>query len=305
MEGRPAPDRNDEYLLYQTLVGTWPLLPPSPEEAVAFVSRIQQYMFKAAREAKLHTSWVNPNDAYDEALRSFVAKILAPGPGNRFLADFAVFHPPVARLGMVNSLAQTLLKITAPGVPDFYQGTEVWDFSLVDPDNRRPVDFSARVTLLADLRERIATGDLGAAARELLSHWEDGRVKMYVIHRGLECRRRRPELFRTGDYLPLPTGGAGGDHVLAFARRHATAVVVTVIPRLTAALTGEGTRLPVGPDVWRDAWVELPPGCPATSYTDVFTGAVATVTANGGRRLRVGTLLADLPVALLESGPDP
>jgi (1->4)-alpha-D-glucan 1-alpha-D-glucosylmutase len=305
VEGRPAPDRNDEYLLYQTLVGTWPLLPPSPEEAVAFVSRIQQYMFKAAREAKLHTSWVNPNDAYDEALRSFVAKILAPGPGNRFLADFAVFHPPVARLGMVNSLAQTLLKITAPGVPDFYQGTEVWDFSLVDPDNRRPVDFSARVTLLADLRERIATGDLGAAARELLSHWEDGRVKMYVIHRGLECRRRRPELFRTGDYLPLPTGGAGGDHVLAFARRHATAVVVTVIPRLTAALTGEGTRLPVGPDVWRDAWVELPPGCPATSYTDVFTGAVATVTANGGRRLRVGTLLADLPVALLESGPDP
>ena len=140
VEGRPAPDRNDEYLLYQTLVGAWPLLPPGPDEAAAFIARIQQYMLKAAKEAKLNTSWINPHEAYDEALTRFVAGILAPGRGNRFLADFVAFHPGIARLGMVNSLALTLLKIVAPGVPDFYQGTEIWDFSLVDPDNRRPVD---------------------------------------------------------------------------------------------------------------------------------------------------------------------
>ena len=225
VDGRPAPDRNDEYLLYQTLVGAWPLLPPGPDEAVTFASRIQQYMLKAAKEAKLNTSWVNPNEAYDEALKSFVARILAPGPGNRFLMDFVVFHPRIARLGMVNSLAQTLLKITAPGVPDFYQGTEVWDFSLVDPDNRRPVDFSIRAALLTGLQERIAAGSPAAVTRDLLAHWEDGRVKMYAIHRALHCRRRSPELFQAGDYVPLRTGGAGGDHLVAFARRRATGVV--------------------------------------------------------------------------------
>jgi (1->4)-alpha-D-glucan 1-alpha-D-glucosylmutase len=303
VEGRPAPDRSEEYLLYQTLVGAWPLLPARPDESVAFASRIQQYMLKAAKEAKLHTSWVNPNEAYDEALKSFVTKILAPGPGNRFLMDFVAFHPPIARLGMVNSLAQTLLKITAPGVPDFYQGTEVWDFSLVDPDNRRPVDFSARVALLTGLRERIAAGNPAEVARDLLVNWEDGRVKMYVIHRALHFRRRSPEQFQTGDYIPLRTGGAGGGHVVAFARRWATAVAITLVPRLTATLTGAGARLPLGPDIWQDTWVETPREFPGAAYVHLFTGTAVEASGDEGRRLAVRDILADFPIALLEAAP--
>jgi (1->4)-alpha-D-glucan 1-alpha-D-glucosylmutase len=303
VDGRPAPDRNDEYLLYQTLVGAWPLLPPGPDEAVTFTSRIQQYMLKAAKEAKLYTSWINPNETYDEALKSFVATILTPGPGNRFLMDFVAFHPRIARLGMVNSLAQTLLKIAAPGVPDFYQGTDVWDFSLVDPDNRRPVDFSIRAALLIGLQERIASGSLAAMARELLANWEDGRVKMYAIHRALNCRRRSPELFQAGDYVPLRTGGAGGDHVVAFARRRATDVVISVVPRLAAALTDGGARLPMGPDTWQDTWVEASRDFPSGAYANLFTAATVEVAADESRRLRVREVLADFPIALLEAVP--
>jgi (1->4)-alpha-D-glucan 1-alpha-D-glucosylmutase len=305
VDGGPAPNRNDEYLLYQTLVGAWPLGPAGPDEMAALTARIQQYMLKATKEAKLNTSWINPNEAYDEAVTRFVAQVLTPRAGNRFLADFATFQARVARLGMANSLAQTLLKITAPGVPDFYQGTELWDFSLVDPDNRRPVDFPTRMALLDALQAGIAGGGLVALARELLADWEDGRVKLYITHRALHCRRRCAELFHAGDYVPLQTKGMSADRVVAFARRRATRVVLTVVPRLTADVTDGGARLPVGPEVWQDTSVELPPGFSGTHYTNAFTGVTLRVTADNGRRLPVGTLLADLPVALLESGPCP
>ncbi|MBP2669980.1 MAG: Malto-oligosyltrehalose synthase [candidate division NC10 bacterium] len=305
VDGRPAPDRNDEYLLYQTLVGAWPFGPAGPDEIAALTARIQHYMLKATKEAKLNTSWINPNEAYDEAVKSFVPKILALRAGNRFLADFTTFQARVSRLGMANSLAQTLLKITAPGVPDLYQGTELWDLSLVDPDNRRPVDFATRMALLDGLQERIARGGLAALCRELLTHWEDGRIKLYIAHRALRCRRQSAELFHAGDYVPLRTTGASADRVVAFARRRATRAVLTVVPRLTAAVTDGGARLPVGPEVWQDTCVELPPECPAAHYTNVFTGATMNATVNDGRRLRVGSVLADLPVALLDSGPCP
>jgi (1->4)-alpha-D-glucan 1-alpha-D-glucosylmutase len=305
VDGRPAPDRNDEYLLYQTLVGAWPFGTAGPDEIATLTARIQQYMLKATKEAKLNTSWINPNEAYDEAVKSFVPKILALRAGNRFLADFTTFQARVSRVGMANSLAQTLLKITAPGVPDLYQGTELWDLSLVDPDNRRPVDFSTRMALLDGLQERIARGGLAALSRELLTHWEDGRIKLYIAHRALHCRRQSAELFQAGDYVPLQTKGASADRVVAFARRRATRVVLTVVPRLTAAVTDGGARLPVGPEVWQDTCVELPPEWPAANYTNVFTGAAMNATANDGRRLRLGNVLADLPVALLESGPCP
>ena len=302
VDGRAAPDHNDEYLLYQTLVGAWPLVPLGSAETAAFASRMQQYMLKATKEAKLNTSCINPNEAYDEALKHFVAKILAPAPGNRFLADFVAFHPCVARLDMVNSLAQTLLKVTAPGVPDFYQGTELWDFSLVDPDNRRPVDFSTRMALLNGLRDRILEGDLAALARELLAHWEDGRLKMYTTHRALHCRRQSAELFQAGSYIPLQTGGPSADRIVAFARTWATRVILTVVPRLTAALTDGGTRLPVGPEVWQDTCVELPRDFGVAAYTNLLTGATVNASAENGRRLRVSNILADLPVALMEGG---
>lgn len=304
VDGRPAPDRNDEYLLYQTLVGAWPLAPMGPEESAAFTARIQAYMLKAAREAKVNTSWINPNEAYDEALGAFVARILDPDPRNRFLPDFAAFQGFVARLGMLNSLAQTLVKITAPGVPDFYQGTEVWDFSLVDPDNRGPVDFPRRAALLQGLRERIAAGDLGGLARELVEEWTDGRIKLYTIHRALRHRREDPDLYLKGEYVPLPTGGSLGKHLCAFARHREGRAALTVVPRLVARLTDNGARLPLTPEVWGETWVALPAGLPGGPYLNLFTGAeVALAGTAVGPALPAGEILADFPVALLAT-PD-
>jgi (1->4)-alpha-D-glucan 1-alpha-D-glucosylmutase len=306
VEGRPAPDRNDEYLLYQTLIGAWPLAPLGPDLAEAFTARIQNYMLKAAREAKLRTSWINPNEKYDEVLRSFIARVLEPDTSNRFLPDFMAFQRVVARLGMVNSLAQTLVKITAPGVPDFFQGTEVWDFSLVDPDNRRPVDFAARIAPLAALRERIRTGDLADLTRELGERWEDGRIKLYTIHRALAYRRGAPEVFQAGEYVPLPAAGQHAEHVCAFARRLEARIALTVVPRLTARLTNKGARLPLGGAVWGDTWLTLPGPPHRGPYVNLFTGALVKTLQHGSERvLAVGELLAEFPVAMLETLPAP
>lgn len=306
IDGRPAPDRNDEYLLYQTLVGAWPLGASDPDALAVFIARIQAYMTKATKEAKVHTSWINPGASYDEAVRSFVARIFTPGPRNRFLADFAAFHQPIARLGMVNSLAQTLLKMTAPGVPDFYQGTELWDLSLVDPDNRRPVDFGARMAALAELGVRIAAGDLQGLARELLERWTDGRIKMYTIHRALAWRRSAPELFQAGEYLSLATTGRCAGHVCAFGRRHGAHAAIVAVPRLTARLTEHGVRWPLGPEVWEDTAIVIPGDLAAEAYPHAFTGAAVRPTPRNSQIVvAVGTLLAEFPVALLRVGGPP
>src|SRR5262249_44150303 len=149
-----VPDANEEYLLYQTLLGTWPLEPCNGADYQEFVGRIQAYMDKAVHEAKVHSSWINPDSAHDDAVRSFVADVLNPEKSREFLDDFQRFQQRISHYGLFNSLSQTLLKITMPGVPDLYQGTELWDFSLVDPDNRRPVDYERRRTMLRELRQR-------------------------------------------------------------------------------------------------------------------------------------------------------
>jgi (1->4)-alpha-D-glucan 1-alpha-D-glucosylmutase len=305
VDGRPAPDRNDEYLLYQTLIGAWPLAPIEDHALAAFTARIQQYMLKATKEAKVNTSWINPNEAYDEAVRAFVSRSLEPGPDNRFLADFAAFQEFVGRLGMVNSLAQTLAKITAPGVPDFYQGTEIWDFSLVDPDNRRPVDFALRTAMLSSLREQIAVGDLAALARDLVEHWADGRIKLYTIHRALTCRREAVDLFRKGAYIPLQAEGARMEHLCAFARQGDGRTVLTMVPRLTARLTDNGARLPIGREIWTDTWLTLPRSMASQTYVNRFTGVeIRAALRDNGPILLIGDVLAEFPVALLEAGPD-
>jgi (1->4)-alpha-D-glucan 1-alpha-D-glucosylmutase len=304
IDGQLAPDKSDEYLLYQTLVGAWPFAFEDDAAAAAFSARVQAYLLKAAREAKLHTSWINPNPAYDDALQQFVARVLTPGPANRFLADLAAFQAPVARLGMVGSLAATLLKIAAPGVPDFYQGTELWDLSLVDPDNRRPVDFAARRAGLAALTARIATGDLRGLARELTEGWTDGGIKLYVIHRALGARHAAPALFGQGRYVPLAVAGAAESSVCAFARCHGPAAAIVVVPRLVARLTGKGARLPLGRGVWGDTRVLLPAELGAGSFVDRFTGALFRPALHDGQAtLAVGELLVDAPVALL-LGPE-
>ncbi|HEX5727207.1 MAG TPA: malto-oligosyltrehalose synthase [Longimicrobiaceae bacterium] len=294
-DGSPVPDPNDEYLLYQTLLGAWPLAEPDEAAHAELVARVQQYMDKATREAKLHTSWINPNETYDAGLRDFVAAILRRGE-NPFLDDFLELQPVVARMGMVNALAQTLVKLTAPGVPDVYQGQEIWDLSLVDPDNRRPVDYARRRELLAGLERCLRDGDRRALARGLVERWEDGRIKLYVTMTGLRLREALPEVFTGGEYLPLAASGERAAHLFAFARRGGGAQVVTAVPRLVAALTRDrGFALPDA-RAWRDTSLGVPPG----RWRSLFTGEELRA---GDEGLRAEHLFADFPVALLEEVP--
>jgi (1->4)-alpha-D-glucan 1-alpha-D-glucosylmutase len=323
VDGRPAPDPNEEYFLYQTLIGAWPIEPVEDAEHAAFTERIQRYMFKALREAKVHASWVSPNPAYDAAVSRFIAAILdrsepprpAPGRlrrlmaaivpengGNPFLADFRSFQGRIAAAGMYNSLAQTLVKLVAPGVPDTYQGTEEWDLSLVDPDNRRPVDYARLRADLGAIRRRLAASDadLTGLARSLLAAKEDGRIKLYVIHRALDQRRQHARLFQEGAYVPLEAHGPRREHVVAFGRRLEAETVVAVVPRFLARLHLPGP--PVGSSVWAGTWLALPEEWASRAYRNVLTGeAVQVVTREGRPGLTLEAALATFPVALLEA----
>ncbi len=216
-----APDNNEEYLLYQTLLGAWPVETPGNADYPAFVERIKAYLRKALQEAKVHTSWINPNAEYDEAVQGFVAKILDPEISAVFLEDLRLFQKRISHYGMLNSLGQTLVKLAAPGVPDFYQGTEIWDFSLVDPDNRRPVDYALRRRMLDDLlRKQSDSGtDFTALTDELGAAKEDGRIKLWLTCLGLRCRRDHGGLFTEGSYLPVQVTGQYAENVFSFARQ--------------------------------------------------------------------------------------
>jgi (1->4)-alpha-D-glucan 1-alpha-D-glucosylmutase len=298
-----APDANEEYFLYQTLLGGWPLDrgdgPPGDE----FVQRIQEYVSKAMREAKVHTSWINPNPEYDEAVRQFVARLLDAKTGAAFLAGFRQLQKRVSHFGLFNSLGQTLLKITVPGVADTYQGTELWDFSLVDPDNRRPVDYELRQRLLRDLTAGIkaAGGDRRALSRELTAHKEDGRIKLYVTRQGLHARRDNPGLFATGEYFPLQVAG-GPEHAFGFIRRQGERHAVVVVPRLLTHLLPKAEGLPLGREVWGEQsllWPDLP--APAELH-NVFTGERLALSAWEGKiRLPLADVFGYFPVALFLS----
>jgi (1->4)-alpha-D-glucan 1-alpha-D-glucosylmutase len=244
---------------------------------------------------------VNPYLAYDDAVRGFVTRLLAPG--SPFLDTSRPFREAVARAGAVNSLAQTLLKITAPGIPDFYQGSELWDLSLVDPDNRRPVDFARRESALAGLAVRIAaeSSDSSGLATELLAAWRDGLVKLYVIHRALTLRRDRARLFGVGAYVPLAAVGPLAEHVVAFARREEGEAAIVAVPRLPARLTGLDECWPLGGETWGETWLSLGDAGLAGTYRDRFTGRrLETETRDGVPGITLGALFEILPVALLE-----
>lgn len=295
VEGEPVPDANDEYLLYQTLVGAWPLTPADQgKERETFRERIQQYMEKATREAKVHTSWINPNEGYDTALRDFVSRLLGAGEEDAFRSDVAEFAASIAADGMINSLSQLLVKLACPGLPDVYQGQELWDFSLVDPDNRRPVDFEARQRLLDSLRGRL-DGDRAALAEELLAEWRDGRIKMYVTHLGLQMREARPALFARGAYLPLSAHGSRAAHAFALGREDGEGRAIALVPRLPRTFREAAGGGPEEPGAWGDTRLELPAALEG-SYRNLFTGR--GVEARGGA-LEVGAALEGFPVALL------
>ncbi len=303
--GLPAPSPDDEYLLYQTLVGTWPLEKPDEAGLDAYRERLEAYVLKAAREAKAHTSWAVANADYEDALVQFVRAMLEDREGNLFRSDFCAFNERVVRFGLLNGLSQTLLKLTAPGVPDIYQGNEIWHFSLVDPDNRRAVDYEGRRRLLAALASAPAEGPL---AQELAQNVVDPRCKLYLHVRTLELRRRDPELFERGDYLPLKVIGRRSPHLCAFARRLEGRLAVVLAPRLYLKLMGAGRaagdlwRPPLGPEVWEDTAVQLPPDADAP-LRGVLDGAqVPRIEAEGRPGISVAMALRSFPVALLTSG---
>ncbi|MCF8198767.1 MAG: malto-oligosyltrehalose synthase [Sulfuritalea sp.] len=302
IDGVDAPSRNDEYLLYQTLIGTWPLEMPDETALAAYCERIEAYMIKALREAKVHSSWIKPNDEYEAAMSGFVQALLAPGEKNLFLADLVPIVQPITRHGLLNSLAQTLIKLTSPGVPDIYRGCELWQFNLVDPDNRRPVDFDRRHALLAEVKALVDApcDQWPQRLQPLLENLNDGRIKLYTIWQSLSLRQKFPELFRDGSYLPLNTSGAKASHVCAFARNNGHQSLIAVVPRLPARLLGDHGILPLGADIWRDTVIELPNELSTTAWRNVLTGEGYAATG----KLEMGQLLACFPVALLVSEAD-
>jgi (1->4)-alpha-D-glucan 1-alpha-D-glucosylmutase len=299
IDGEEVPDANVEYLLYQTLVGAWPLEPMDEATYAEFIRRVREYLIKAMREARIHTSWISPNEDYERATNEFIEAILKLEKTNRFLRSFAEFHAHTARAGMYNSLAQTLLKITAPGVPDFYQGTELWDFSLVDPDNRRQVNYSKRREMLASLPTD-GDGDLIEFVSQLTANPHDGRIKLYLTSRALRFRRARQTLFAEGDYLPLDARGQKERHVIAFARALSEQAAVIVAGRFFTRL-GEVNQAPTGSGVWGDTAVALNYVSAAGWYRDAFTGRrIHAEYSKAGVEMPLAQVFAHLPFALLE-----
>jgi (1->4)-alpha-D-glucan 1-alpha-D-glucosylmutase len=300
-DGRYVPDWNEEYLLYQTLAGTWPFEAQSAHPSQEYLERIQRYMTKAVHEAKVNLSWINTDPAYIEALRQFIEKILAPGTRSRpnaFLGQMQLFAPLLAFFGGINSLAQRLLMIGSPGNPDIYQGMELWDFSLVDPDNRRPVDYERRRRALQELDRRAETGDLPILCAELLGSFADGRIKLWTTMQALRARRERRELFHLGSYTPLYALGAKREHLVAFAREQQGQVAIVAVPRLSFTLAAGSVRPPLR-ELWEDTELPVPPR--AAEFMDsVFTGEKIRVTAE--RTLLGREIFAHFPVALLVSG---
>jgi (1->4)-alpha-D-glucan 1-alpha-D-glucosylmutase len=300
VDGQPVPGRNEEYLLYQTLVGAWPAESMEDEASGAFRERIREYMVKAVREAKVNSSWINPSVPYEETLAAFIDAILADSPGNEFLTVFRPFQELIARCGAFTALSQTLLKIASPGVPDFYQGTELWNLTLVDPDNRRPVDYKRRSDALNELKRREAEIGPGELMRELLAGWEDGGVKLYLIHRALGYRRENRELFENGEYIPLEAKGSRARHVCAFARRLEGKSLIVAVPRFVATLVSGPGMFPGGEEAWGDSFLAPPDG--VDSWRNVLTGdAVAVREREGTTALALAELFAEAPVALLET----
>ena len=311
VDGSPAPDAADEYALYQTLVGAWPAEWTLPDQAEptpspvpdAFVGRIRDYMLKAAKEANRRTGWADPIEAYDRALGSFVESVLQGSTTNEFLNTFLPFQRRVARCGMTHSLSQVVLKWVSPGVPDFYQGDELWDENLVDPDNRRPVAYDLRRRYLESLRpildDQHASERL-ASVRRLLDRWQDGRIKMLVTACGLRLRRDDPELFLRGEYLPLSVGGSAARHAIAAARTLDGRGCIAIAPRLVAAITTPERPIPLGDEAWGTTRVELPEACRAGRLRNLVTGeAFDPSSGDNPGTLRLGQVLRHLPVALL------
>jgi (1->4)-alpha-D-glucan 1-alpha-D-glucosylmutase len=299
VNGRPVPDPAEEVLLYQTLLGAWPL---DESELPGFKERLQAFALKATREAKVHTSWMNPQAEYEGAISSFLEFILDASGTNRFLRDFLTFQETIGWFGWLNALSMLLLKIASPGVPDFYQGMETWNLSLVDPDNRRPVDFERLARELDELRRREHEG-AQPLLRGLLEHWRDGRVKFYTTWKALQFRVTHPQCFLEGDYTPLYASGKRIENLCAFIRHKDGDWALVAVPRLLTKIVDPGS-LPLGQETWGASSLPLPPGAPQ-SWTNVLTGErLHAGVENKKPVIRLQHLFRDFPVALLSGDSD-
>ncbi|MCC6545149.1 MAG: malto-oligosyltrehalose synthase [Nitrospirae bacterium] len=302
LEGQPVPDPNDEYLLYQTLIGAYPLDPDRESAHEDFKKRFRDYMLKAVREAKVNTSWISPNRAYEEALIFFIDAVFSRTADNRFLKDFESFQKRVSHYGLYNSLSQMLLKIASPGVPDFYQGTEIWDFSLVDPDNRRPVDYEIRMGMLEELKKKESEISPSELARDLTLNRGDGKIKLYLSYKALNFRREKRDLFERGDYEPLEAAGDKANHIAAFSRILGNDKSIIIVPRFFTRLIPQPEDLPLGRNIWGDSSVRIRDAGTGERYRNIFTGEVVTVSKyNEVNVLCLSEVFLNFPVALLES----
>ena len=301
IDDQTIPDRNEEYFLYQTLLGCWPFTHLEGEALEIFSTRIQEYMIKALREAKAHSSWLNPNEGYESAVREFIVHLLHPKRSRTFLKDFLPFQQKIAQYGMVNSLSQVLIKVTAPGIPDFYQGTELWDLHLVDPDNRRPVQYEDYRQTLEHLRTVQQHDGPLPLIQQLLENPQNGHLKFLVTTMALHYRKQHPSLFLDGGFQPFEIVGTHSPHVCAFGRIQEGQMAVTVIPRFTTSLGHETSPWPMGKEVWEDTALLIPDELANSPFTNIFTGETMTSIQQSEKSLLpLHTIFQHFPVALLE-----
>jgi (1->4)-alpha-D-glucan 1-alpha-D-glucosylmutase len=308
VNGHPAPDRGDEYLYYQTLLGMWPPRQKVPEDDT--VARMKAFMNKALKEAKVHTSWVNPSNEYDDAVEKFTEQTLRGASSSAFLASFVPFAERIATLAAWGSVSQIALKLMSPGVADTYQGGELWDLSLVDPDNRRPVDYDTRRQRLDALTKHIVGPHLSPEERsravaEICQSWWTGDVKLFYVAQGLRLREKEPDLLLRGGYHPLRAEGENAEHLVAFAREYDGKILLTVATRWFASLLSKPAALQDLKKNLQQTFIEIPAAESSNrsrpmNFTNVLTGAaVHAENVNGMMRLRAAEVLGTLPAVWL------
>lgn len=295
IDNREVPDRHEEFLLYQTLIGSWPLYPMDASARAQYIDRIEKYLIKALKEAKIHTSWINPNEPYEKGVREFIYKILNLESDNQFTNHFERFIQPIIKAGMFNSLSQIILKMTSPGIPDFYQGSELWEFNLVDPDNRRPIDYSNLRLLLSTLTQK-AQEDSSLLVSHLMETPEDGRIKLYITSQILKFRQQHRALFQEGDYIPLEVVGKKSQHVIAFSRIKNQQKIIVAVGRFYTQLWNSSSNDSCG-EIWEDTSLVLPQELEG-NYRDVLSGI--TVSSTQDRHLSLQCAFPKLPVTILE-----
>jgi len=291
LKNKAAPDANDEYFLYQTMLGGYP---SQASERKQFKQRLKDCLIKSVREAKIHTAWIQPDDEYEKICISFIDDLLKPSTKNSFLRDFLKFQKKIATYGIYNSLSQTLIKMTAPGVPDIYQGTELWDLNFVDPDNRRAVDYKKRVSLLKDIKNRHKM-NAPAFIKKLIKEKESGQIKMFLIWKVLTFREQNHEIFLNGRYISLKTTGIYKNHIISFARKSGKASIITIIPRFLTSVARRGQE-PLG-KIWKDTKIIIPNQIKNNEWEDVIAGNLI----ESRKSILVRDILKYFPVALLSN----